>query len=85
MLQTKRKQGDREMTVKKIRNADFHNANKLNGQKSHAAYGLFRDGVQIGHVRCNGRLWNVFDSNSNRINSYSFGSLKQLKTWAESN
>ena len=67
------------MTVKKISNAPFHNANKLNGQASRAKYGVFKDGVQVGVVIING-VWEAYSMDcKTRLLGFSCGSLKQLK------
>ena len=67
------------MQVKKIQNADFHNANKLNGQATKAKYGIFRDGEQVGVV-LGDRLWDAWDLEfKTRLIGFSCGSLSQLK------
>ena len=67
------------MQVKKIQNADFHNANKLNGQATKAKYGIFKDGVQIGVV-VGDKLWDAWDLGlKTRLIGFSCGSLSQLK------
>ncbi len=71
------------MQIKKIRNADFHNANKLNGQRTHAVYGLFKENEQVGTVRFDGRHWNAFDFNNKRINSYSCYLFRDIQEWLE--
>lgn len=69
------------MQVKKIENAPFHNANKLNGRKSPARYGIFKDGVQVGFVLGGGgRLWEAYDLDcKSRILLYSCSTLSDLK------
>jgi hypothetical protein len=65
--------------VKKIQNAAFHNANKLNGQATRAKYGIFRDGVQVGVV-LGSLVWEAWDMDcKTRLIGFSCGSLKQLK------
>jgi hypothetical protein len=67
------------MQVKKIQNADFHNANKLNGQAARAKYGVFKNGTQVGVV-LGSKLWDAWDLEcKNRILGFSCGSLAQLK------
>jgi len=67
------------MQVKKIRNADFHNANKLNGQATKAKYGVYLDGVQVGWAQFNG-VWNAYAMDlRTRLVGYSCGSLSDLK------
>jgi hypothetical protein len=68
------------MEIKKIKAADFHLGNKLNGAKSSATYGVFRGTKQIGVVRRDGLLWNAWDMEArSRLIGYACGSLKQLK------
>jgi hypothetical protein len=67
------------MQVKKIQNAAFHLGNKLNGQKTPAKYGIFRDGIQVGVV-LGSFTWDAWDMDcKNRLIDFSCGSLKQLK------
>jgi len=67
------------MTVKKLRNADFHNANKLNGQKTPAKYGIFSNGVQVGWVM-KSRVWDAYNIDfSARLVSFSCATLSDLK------
>lgn len=71
--------GDATMQVKKIQNADFHNANKLNGRAPRARYGIFKDGVQVGVV-IGGTVWDAFDLDcKTRLIGFGCGSLTQLK------
>lgn len=72
-------QPENEMQVKKIQNAAFHNANKLNGQKSRAKYGVFKDGVQVGVV-LGSLVWEAWDMDcKTRLIGFSCGSLAELK------
>lgn len=67
------------MQVKKIKSAPFHNANKLNGQKARAKYGIFKDGVQVGVVLGSG-LWEAYSMDcKTRLVDFACGSLSQLK------
>jgi hypothetical protein len=71
--------GENKMQVKKIENAEFHNANKLNGQAPRAKYGIFRGNVQVGVV-LGSRVWDAWDMEcKTRLVGFSCGSLKQLK------
>ena len=67
------------MQVKKIKDADFHNSNKLNGQAARAKYGIFKDGSQVGIV-IGDRLWDAWDVDcKSRLIGFSCGSLSELK------
>lgn len=67
------------MQVKKIRPADYHNANGLNGQKPRAKYGIFQDGVLVGVVLGHS-LWEAWSLDCKRpLLGYACGTLKQLK------
>lgn len=67
------------MEIKKIQNAPFHNANKLNGKACRAKYGIFKNGVQVGVV-LGDMTWDAWDVEcKNRIVDFSCGSLSQLK------
>ena len=67
------------MQVKKIQNAAFHNANKLNGQASRAKYGIFKNNVQVGVV-LGDKLWDAWDMDcKTRLLGFGCASLKQLK------
>ena len=67
------------MTVKKIKNAPFHNANGLNGQKARASYGIFDNGVQVGVVLGSG-VWEAYSMDCRtRLLGFACSTLKQLK------
>lgn len=67
------------MQVKKIKNAQFHNANGLNGQAARATYGIFKNGKQVGVVLGSG-VWEAWDMEAKqRLVSFACSSLKQLK------
>jgi hypothetical protein len=67
------------MVIKKLANADFHVGNKLNGSKTAAKYGIFRDGKQVGWAQFSG-VWNAYAIDfRSRLIDYSCGSLAELK------
>lgn len=65
--------------VKKIKTAQFHNANGLSGQKPKASYGIFKDGKQVGVVLTGSGLWEAWDMDCKRRLTFGCTSLKQLK------
>lgn len=68
------------MEVKKIQNAQFHNANKLHGKRARARYGIFKDGIQVGVV-LGDVTWDAWNNDcTKRLVGFSCGSLRQLKS-----
>ena len=70
------------MKIKKTAKADFHTANRLNGQKATASYGVFRgEGELVGFAtKTNFGLWDAYYiETGERVLGYSCSSLKQLK------
>ena len=73
------------MQVKKIKSADFHLGNKLNGSKSPAKYGIFRGDEQVGVVLSTGGVWDAWDMACRKpLLTHSCGSLAQLKQFLAS-
>jgi hypothetical protein len=69
------------MTIKKIKSAEFHLGDRLNGRKPNASYGVFDNSVQVGFATSgrNGN-WDAYAMDGkSRLNSYTCSSLAQLK------
>ena len=73
------------LTIKKTSPAPFHNANRLNGSKASALYGVFMGYKQIGFVSrnvCHG--WMAYNLDHRPVCPRAFVKMAELRAWLAS-